>query len=75
MERFGPQKNWQSFCRRMVPYGMHPEMDIVMGRAPGFPSLGPGLQRATNYNSVNLAKINQDIVVVCLVRARQLSLR
>ena len=35
MEQFGPQKDWQSFCRGMVPYGMHPEKDIVMGRAPG----------------------------------------
>ena len=35
MERFCPQKDWQSFCRGMVTNGMHPEKDIVMGRAPG----------------------------------------
>ena len=34
MEQFGPQKDWQSFCRGMVTNGVHPEKDIVMGRAP-----------------------------------------
>ena len=34
MERFGPQNDWQSFCRGMVTNGMYPEKDIVMGRAP-----------------------------------------
>ena len=34
MERFCPQKDWQSFCRGMVTNGMDPEKDIVMGRAP-----------------------------------------
>ena len=36
MERFCPQKDWQSFCRGMVTNGMHPEKDIVMGRPPGY---------------------------------------
>ena len=39
MEQFGPQKDRQSFRRVIIPYGMHPEKDIVLGRPPASQTL------------------------------------
>ena len=61
MEQFGPQKDRQSFRRVIIPYGMHPEKDIVLGRPPASQTLA----KINNFHIMTFALSSVKTPNVC----------